>query len=110
MSGTSSNEKYGNTKSKKRGSTDNPGRLEAFASASPSSGADWGACDPKRIQAVILGITQMGGAVTFGLSRDLGSHFLTLLLDENRKTLWFNGDAELSDELDLVIGTLDSMQ
>lgn len=93
----------------KRGSTNNKGRLDAFGRASPSSGGDWGACDPGRIQAVVVGITQLGGAVTFGLSRDMGAHSVTLMLDGDRQTLWFNGDAVLADELDAVIGKLEAM-
>lgn len=96
-------------KGSKRGSTNNKGRLEAFGRSSPSSGGDWGGSDAGRIQAVIMGITQLGGAVTFGLSRDMGAHSLTLMLDGDRQTLWFNGDAELSEELDAVIGKLEAM-
>ncbi len=51
----------------------------------------------------------MGGAVTFGLSRDQGAHSLTLLLDGGRETLWFNGNADLEEALDEVLGVLDAM-
>lgn len=95
--------------SKKRGSTRNQDRLEAFATRGPTGGADWGDCDPKWIQAVVEGITGMGGAVTFGMSRDMGAHSLTLMLDGRRKPLWFNGDADLNVELEAVAETLDAM-
>lgn len=97
------------SKSNKRGSTKNSNRLEAFSKGSPSSGADWGGCDPVLLQAVIVKITAMGGAVTFGLSRDNGAHSCTLLLDNNRQTCWFNGDADLDESLREVAATLDSM-
>lgn len=93
-------------KSKSRGSVRNMDRLQAFSSGGKANGADWGGCDPDKMQAVIVGMTALGGAVTFGLSRDLGAHSLTLLLDGNRQTLWFNGGAELDEELDAVIGTI----
>jgi hypothetical protein len=35
---------------------------------------------------------------------------MTLLLDGGRETLWFNGDANLDDELLNVLGILDSMR
>jgi hypothetical protein len=54
----------------------------------------------------VVGITALGGAITLGLSRDLGAHSLTLLLDGNRKTLWFNGNADLSEELEGVADML----
>ena len=72
--------------------------------------ADWGGCDPARLQAVVVAITALGGAVTLGLSRDLGAHSLTLLLDGNRTTLWFNGNADLDMELEGVKATLDTLE
>lgn len=95
---------------KTRGSTRNVDRLSAFASGGGTGSADWGGCDSARLQTVVVGITSMGGAITLGLSRDLGAHSLTLLLDGNRKTLWFNGDADLDEELDGVAEVLQIMQ
>jgi len=91
---------------KTRGSTNNGARLELFAPKRSGGSQDWGGCNPARIQDVILGITRLGGAVTFGLSRDGGAFFVTLLLDDDRTTLWFNGSADLDTELDAVIEKL----
>ncbi len=102
--------KQGSGKSKSRGTVRNPDRLEAFARSGPAGGADWGDCDPDRLQGVLVGITRLGGAVTFGLSRDKGAHSLTLMLDDNRQTLWFNGDANLNEELDAVLHTLKAIE
>lgn len=92
-----------------RGSTNNASRLDAFNRASSATGADWGSCDPRKLQTVVVQITALGGAITFGLSRDKGAHMLTLLLDGAKQTLWFNGDAELDAELDEVAATLEAM-
>ncbi len=92
-----------------RGSTDNKRRLDAFAKVSPSSGADWGACDSKWIQSVVVAITELGGALTFGMSRDKGAHSLTLMLDGSRETLWFNAGANLDAELHEVYEKLDAL-
>lgn len=97
-------------KKKTRGSTRNVDRLAAFAGGGGKGKADWGTCNPARLQAVLVGITELGGAVTFGLSRDLGAHSLTLLLDGHRTTLWFNGNADLDEELDGVVDTLASLE
>lgn len=97
-------------KKKTRGSTRNVDRLSAFAGRDGTGEADWGSCDPARLQTVVVGITAMGGAVTFGLSRDLGAHSLTLLLDGNRQTLWFNGNSDLNEELDGVAAVLQTME
>ncbi len=93
-----------------RGSKDNKRRLDAFGGAGDGAFADWSGCDCGRLQAVVLGITSLGGAVTFGLSRDMGAYMITLLLDGQKETLWFNGNADLDDELLTVIGKLESLQ
>jgi len=92
-----------------RGSVKNAARLDAFADDVKQGGGDWGSCNPVKLQAVVVAITGMGGAITLGLSRNGGSHFLTLLLDDQKQTLWYNGDADLDAELDKVVGTLDAM-
>lgn len=99
----------GKLKRKGRGSVKNQSRLDAFAKQKGSTQADWGGCSPATMQAVVVAITELGGAVTIGLSRDVGAHSLTLLLDGGRETLWFNGDADLDAELDKVLGTLLAM-
>lgn len=93
----------------KRGSTSNAKRLQAFASGGKSGTAGWGDCDPARMQTIVVGITAMGGAVLFGLSRDMGAHSITLMLDGDKQPLWFNGDSDLNDEMDGVIATLNQM-
>jgi len=95
---------------KSRGSVRNDNRLQAFASGGETGDADWGGCDSQRLQGVVDGITRLGGAITFGLSRDQGAHSLTLMLDGKRKTLWFNGGADLDEELDAVLVTLSQME
>ncbi len=92
-----------------RGSVKNASRLDAFAERSGKGSADWGTCSPERLLAVVVEITGMGGAVTIGLSRDLGAHSLTLLLDKSRSTMWFNGNADLDEELQAVYETLVGM-
>lgn len=109
MGAMQNNADKGRKKGGARGSVRNDTRLAAFAKGGPADGADWGGCDPERIQGVVVAITALGGAVTFGMSRDKGAHSLTLMLDDSRKTLWFNGDAELSEELLDVTATLEAM-
>ena len=99
----------GKAKRVKRGSVRNKDRLEAFGGTTKEGHADWGGCDERRLQGVVIEITSLGGAVTFGLSRDKGAHMLTLLLDDDKRTLWFNGDSDLNEELDAVVEKLKSM-
>lgn len=93
-----------------RGSVRNADRLASFKSKRPENRGDWGGVLPERLQSVVVGITRLGGAVTFGLSRDGGAYSVTLMLDGERETLWFNGDADLDEELDQVKATLDAME
>lgn len=93
----------------KRGSVRNADRLAAFAARKGGGKGDWGAVDARWLQAVVVNITRLGGACTFGLSRDGGAHSLTLLLDGERQTMWFNGDADLEAELEAVNATLETL-
>lgn len=87
-----------------RGSVNNKGRLDELLGArgGPKRRADWGEADPRWIAAVVIAVTVAGGAVTFSTSRDGGAYGLTVMLDGDRKTLWFNGDADLDAELEQV--------
>lgn len=109
MGAMQNNPKNTRGKSKKRGAVNNNRRLDAFSQGNEDGKADWRKVTPERLQSVVYGITALGGAVTFGLSRDMGAHSITLMLDDNRQTLWFNGDADLDDELDGVVATLNSI-
>lgn len=106
--GTDRNE--ADSKKPKRGSVNNNGRLTALLGnrQDKSRRADWGGADPRWIQAVIVAVTVAGGAVTFSCSRDGGAHGLTLMLDGERASLWFNGDADLDAELEQVFHTFET--
>ncbi len=95
---------------KSRGSVRNKDRLEAFGRPSSNGKADWGTASEDLVASVVVLVTALGGAVIFGTSRDGGAHLLTLMLDDKRKTLWFNGDSELDDELRPVVDTLSQLE
>lgn len=82
--------------------------LEAFGEESQTSGADWSACDAELLKEVVVLITDLGGAVIVGMSKDMSSHSLTLMLDKVRKSVWLAGDADLNEGLQDVIGKLSS--
>ncbi len=87
--------------SKKRGS-----RLDDFNPPSHTGGADWSSCDPALLRDMVVLITDLGGAVTIGMSRDQGAHSITLMLDDVRKSIWIAGDADLDETLRDIIGKL----
>ncbi len=99
-----------NGKGGKRGSVNNASRLAVFGKREAVNEGDWGGCDPTLMAGVVVAITKLGGAVTFSLSRDKGAHGSTLLLDDERQTLWYNGDADLEAELEAVMATLATLE
>ncbi len=94
---------------KTRGTAKNKARLAAFGKGSKRGAADWATCNMELLQVVVVAITGLGGAVTFGLSRDGGSHMLKLMLDGDSEVLWYNGDATLTEELTAVADELEAM-
>ncbi len=98
------------SRKKKRGSVKNDDRLAAFKKLHQETTAEWASASAERVLTVVDKITAMGGAVTFGMSRDNGAYSLTLMLGKNRKTLWFNGSADLDTELDGVCEILDQLE
>lgn len=101
--------KSGKKKRAPRGAVKNAARLDAFKSKGAEGSASWANCNCDLLHAVVVAITALGGAITLGLARDMGAHSLTLLLDEARATLWFNGDADLNEKLQEVLDTLSDM-
>lgn len=90
----------GKIKESKRGSTNNKKRLDSLrAKAKSHSGADWDNATPESLQGLIVATQNIGGAITFGLSRDGGAYMVTILLDGDRETFWYNGEADLAAEL-----------
>lgn len=108
--GVAGDAKINKGKGKGRGSVDNAGRLALFGAGRGAGSGDWGTADPRWIAAVVVKITLLGGAVTFGLSRDGGAHMLTLMLDGDRTVLWFNGDADLDAALEGVYAQLETLE
>ncbi len=109
MGAYQNNPQPGGKGGKGRGSTKNASRLADFGGSEAPGESDWGDCHSEKLQAVVAGVTALGGAVTFGLSRDKGAYMLTLLLDDSRKTMWYNGDADIDSELDLVAARLEAL-
>jgi hypothetical protein len=97
---------------KKRGSVDNAGRLKKLLAGSgqQTGKADWSAADPRWIAGVVHAVTRLGGAVSFGYSRDMGAYSVSIMLDGERETLWFNGGSDIDAELEGVYATFDTGQ
>lgn len=92
--GDGSNAKKGS----KRGATKVESRLAGLGGTSPEAGgADWGDAHPDNVIAALLGVTRLGGAISFGLSRDKGAFNITIFLDGEKRTVWVSS-AESVDE------------
>ena len=84
-------------------------RLGAFGGGGDDASADWTSSDCEWLQTVVVAITRLGGAVTFGLSRDMGAYMVTLLLDGERETLWFGARQDLNKEMREIVEKLDAI-
>lgn len=69
----------------------------------PATAIGWDECNPEVVCAVVLAVTRLSGAVLFGRSRDGGALSLTVMLDDERKTVWFANEDTLDAELIEVI-------
>lgn len=87
----------------KRGSTDNEGRLGRLFRPDATGHADWGNASPEALSSLVCAITALGGACSFGLSRDRGAYSVTLMLGGERETLWWNGGADLDAEIEQAL-------
>ncbi len=107
MDGKRSNSVGVRKSNKARNSPRKNGRLAAFTPGGGEGEADWSSCDSDWLRTVVLAITSMGGAITFGLSRDMGAYSVTLMLDGDRKTLWFGSGSDMTDEMKTIAGQLE---
>lgn len=106
------NDQQSKSRKGSRGATDNAGRLHALVSGNGDKRVvvNWDDVAPDLLAKVVYLTVGLGGAVSFGRSRDGGATSLTLFLDGERQTLWFNGDAVLDDELEKVVAFLGTLQ
>jgi len=67
-----------------------PGRLSGAFGGTDTQTMEWADIEPRYIAWVLSAITALGGAVTYGRSRDSGALMVTLLLDGERETKWIS--------------------
>jgi len=87
------------SKPEKRGAVNNEKRLAQLTGKTQGGTASWERARPEWLAAIVILVSSAGGAVRFGLSRDKGSYSVGLYLGQENETLWFNGSADLDDEL-----------
>jgi hypothetical protein len=94
----------------KRGKTNVPGRLAGLGQGAQISGsADWGAAHERWVLSIIIEVTKRGGMASFGLSRDSGAFNVTILLDNDRRTVWIPGGDEVDARLEEIVHFLASL-
>ncbi len=101
--------KTSNRRSKAGSSKGNVDRLAVFNQGASEDGASWGDCEADWLQTVVVGITRLGGAVTFGMNRENTTLSVTLLLDDGRRTMWLNTDDGLDNALKTIAGQLEAL-
>lgn len=71
--------------------------------------ADYGDIDPDGIVKIVLEITRRGGAVSFGMSRDRGAFNVTLMLDDQRKTVWIGVTEDAEAKIEEIVTYLSAL-
>lgn len=86
------------------------GRLgKALGTAGTSSEMAWDEVDPRYIAWIIINATRVGGAATFGRSRDGGALMVTILLDGDRVTRWIAPHDDCEQALQKIAEQLDTL-
>lgn len=102
---------------KRRGSAKRNGRTEngngvlgkAFGGDTPSE-RGWDETDPRFLQWVLVAMGHLGGAVTFGRSRDRQALSVTLLLEGERTSVWIAPSQEVEAELQKIAERLEAIR
>lgn len=77
--------------------------LSNFGSPASSQGkATWTEAHPNKVRAIVDVVTDLGGAVMFGKSRDGGALSVTVFMDGDKRTIWIGGDDDLEERLDYI--------
>lgn len=105
----------GNARKPRRGGTNGgsenkTGRLGQAFSTGNAPQMDWADVDPRHIVWVLVAVTALGGAVTFGRSRDCGALMVALLLDGERETKWISPRDAPEDVLTEIAEKLEAMR
>lgn len=94
--------KYAKKASKKAGS----GRLGAAIRGADTRKVSWKECDPEASAVLIETLTDAGGAVMFGASRDGMALSLILHLDGDRETIWLDRDKDVTEQVAALVDRL----
>jgi hypothetical protein len=111
MGATASNARSSSkSRSRKRGSVDNASRLAGIQvqENEGSGSASWERADPRWVAGVVVHCTLHGMEISFLISKTGAAHGLKLYEFETgeRRTLWFNQDADLDVELEQLFYAL----
>lgn len=99
-------------RSRRTGSSAVPGqgRLSGAFGGTDTPAMDWADVEPRYIAWVLTAVTTLGGAVTYGRSRDSGALMVTLLLDGERETKWISPRDAPEDVLTEIAERLQALQ
>lgn len=86
------------------------GVLDALGGASQAGKkSSWSNVGFDTILAVLLAVTEKGGAVQFGKSRDGAALSTTIYYDDDRRTVWIGPDDDAYEKLEKVITLFESI-
>jgi len=87
----------------------NSSRLDSAFNSTPDMARGWDEVDPRFMQWVVVAASKLGGAVTFGQSRDGQALQVAVMLDGDRKSFWIAPGESIADKLTRIAEVLEAL-
>lgn len=68
--------------------------------------AQWGLCSPVLLQSLITTVTDQGGAILLGYSRDQGSYRIIIMDGDDKATKWIPCTTDIDEAIEDLISQL----
>lgn len=80
-----------------------------FPDRKNSTEVDWGDAMPELVSALVCSVTRAGGLVSFGRARNLGALSVTVMVDNDRKTIWVNPNENIDEVIEKCVHYFDAL-
>lgn len=74
-------------------------RKRGFTAKQTKGAADWGSCDPEKLQAAVVAAGNIGGALRFGYTSDGGAYSIGIYGDGDPYTHYVRPDEDIDGTL-----------
>lgn len=84
-------------------------RLNDAFDTAPAVARAWDEVDPRFMQWVVVAASKLGGATTFGQSRDGAALQVAIMLDGDRKSFWIAPGEDIAEKLTALAERLETL-